>query len=416
MSLSHEAIKAESSATTTCDAKDLQLFLAKKDGGAGAWLTEKDVKEGVSDSDTSDLELLDVAGAPLNLVGLSVEDVRFQVTKEDVKAGTVPVHVLVMVPDGAGGSASETSASSKMIKEIHAETVLKKRTFAHSQVSSSDWGKITNELNIEVVPVATLGVAAGEGAQVDPFDWARVLRADQEIALTEEQQRKAYIEYVESNIGSVLTEKELCVYGAEKKQTLLSVRVPGHDIEFVGTTDLLILRNTVLKDPSGVLFLPGVQMLIEVKKKVEPRNNFQALSELVALDLRANGPVMALLTDLNKNWVFFWVADKKSNSVLIHRVFIDNPGDGFEVIKTILRQSSADSDAEIEIPYFECPLKRLKLRSALPIVTEGGESGGIRESIERYYDISSMLGPDIDMARAVAMQVTRSIPALSYFS
>ncbi|KAG2850811.1 hypothetical protein PC114_g28905, partial [Phytophthora cactorum] len=95
----------------------------------------------------------------------------------------------------------------------HAETVLKKRTFAHSQVSSSDWGKITNELNIEVVPVATLGVAAGEGAQVDPFDWARVLRADQEIALTEEQQRKAYIEYVESNIGSVLTEKELCVYG-----------------------------------------------------------------------------------------------------------------------------------------------------------------------------------------------------------
>ncbi|KAG2979358.1 hypothetical protein PC129_g25499, partial [Phytophthora cactorum] len=94
-----KAIKAENSATITCDAKDLQLFLAKKDGGAGAWLTEKDVKEGVSDSDTSDLELLDVAGAPLNLVGLSVEDVRFQVTKEDVKAGKVPVHVLVVVPE-----------------------------------------------------------------------------------------------------------------------------------------------------------------------------------------------------------------------------------------------------------------------------------------------------------------------------
>ncbi|KAG4231244.1 hypothetical protein PC116_g20490 [Phytophthora cactorum] len=210
-----------------------------------------------------------------------------------------------------------------MIKEIHAETVLKKRTFAHSQVSSSDWGKITNELNIEVVPVATLGVAAGEGAQVDPFDWALVLRADQEIVLAEEQQRKAYIEYVESNIGTVLTEKELCVYG--------------------------------IRDGASY----GLEQELDV----------------------------------------LWVADKKSNSVLIHRVFIDNPGDGFEVIKTLLRQSSADSDAEIEFPYFECPLKRLKLRSALPIVTEGGESGGIRESIERYYDISSMLGPDIDMAR-----------------
>ncbi|KAG2805569.1 hypothetical protein PC113_g24220, partial [Phytophthora cactorum] len=62
------------------------------------WLTEKDVKKGVSD--TSDLELLDVAGAPLNLVGLSEEDVRFQVTMEDVKAKTTPVHVLVVVSVG----------------------------------------------------------------------------------------------------------------------------------------------------------------------------------------------------------------------------------------------------------------------------------------------------------------------------
>ncbi|KAG4218007.1 hypothetical protein PC116_g33513, partial [Phytophthora cactorum] len=94
-----KAIKAEKPNKIQCDADELQLFLAKKDGGAGAWLTEKYVKEGVSDSDTSDLELLDVAGAPLNLVGLSVEDVRFQVTKEDVKAGKVPVHVLVVVPE-----------------------------------------------------------------------------------------------------------------------------------------------------------------------------------------------------------------------------------------------------------------------------------------------------------------------------
>ncbi|KAG2973412.1 hypothetical protein PC118_g15143 [Phytophthora cactorum] len=95
-----KAIKAEKPNKIQGDAKDLQLFLAKKDGGAGAWLTEKDVKEGVSDRDTSDLELLDVAGAPLNLVGLSEEDVRFQVTKEVVKAGKVPVHVLVVVPTG----------------------------------------------------------------------------------------------------------------------------------------------------------------------------------------------------------------------------------------------------------------------------------------------------------------------------
>ncbi|KAG2885319.1 hypothetical protein PC114_g19733 [Phytophthora cactorum] len=152
------------------------------------------------------------------------------------------------------------------------------------------------------------------------------------------------------------------------------------------------------------------------EEKIEHRNNFQALSELVALDLRANGPVMALLTDLNKYWIFFWVAEKKSNSVLIHRAFIDNPGEGFEVIKTLLEQSSADIDAGIEIPYFDHPVKRLKLKSILSTVIESGESGGIRESIQRYYDIASMLGPDLDMARVVASQVTRAIPAYSYYS
>ncbi|RAW25606.1 hypothetical protein PC110_g17978 [Phytophthora cactorum] len=97
-------------------ASDLELFLAKKEKGAGAWLTEKEVKEGVND--TSDLELLDVAGAPLNLVGLSEEDMRFRVTKEDVKAKKVPVHVLVVVPEGSIGSALSHPANSATIQNI----------------------------------------------------------------------------------------------------------------------------------------------------------------------------------------------------------------------------------------------------------------------------------------------------------
>ncbi|KAL3664473.1 hypothetical protein V7S43_010793 [Phytophthora oleae] len=76
-------------------ADKLQLFLAKTEGGA--WLTEEDVKKGVKDTDG--LTPLDVVGAPLNLVDLSEEDVRFRLTKDDVKAGKVPVHVLVVVPE-----------------------------------------------------------------------------------------------------------------------------------------------------------------------------------------------------------------------------------------------------------------------------------------------------------------------------
>ncbi|KAE8958538.1 hypothetical protein PR003_g32145, partial [Phytophthora rubi] len=109
-------------------ADKLQLFLAKKDEGRGAWLTEADVNNGVKDTDG--LTPLDVAGAPLNLVDLSAEDVRFRVTKEDIMAKKTPVHVLVVVPEGAVGSASETSKMDQVVQEVHemyAQTVLTKR-------------------------------------------------------------------------------------------------------------------------------------------------------------------------------------------------------------------------------------------------------------------------------------------------
>ncbi|GMF33267.1 unnamed protein product [Phytophthora lilii] len=95
-----DAIKAKNATTITGDAKDLQLFLAKKDEGRGAWLTENDVKEGVTDTD--DLKPLGVAGAPLNLVGLSNKEVQFVPTLEDVESMNTPVHVLVVVPESLG--------------------------------------------------------------------------------------------------------------------------------------------------------------------------------------------------------------------------------------------------------------------------------------------------------------------------
>ncbi|KAL4145151.1 hypothetical protein PRNP1_012824 [Phytophthora ramorum] len=88
-----KAIKAENANDLKdVDAKNLQLFLAKKDEGRGAWLTEADVKK------ADGLTPLDAGGAPLNLVGLSKKDVKFQVTRQHVMAKTTPVHVLVVVP------------------------------------------------------------------------------------------------------------------------------------------------------------------------------------------------------------------------------------------------------------------------------------------------------------------------------
>ncbi|KAK1936968.1 hypothetical protein P3T76_009746 [Phytophthora citrophthora] len=75
------------------DADELQLFLAKTEGGT--WLTEADVKKGVED--TTGLKLLDAARARLRRVGLSDQDVG-GVDEEEEAEGRGPVNVLVVVP------------------------------------------------------------------------------------------------------------------------------------------------------------------------------------------------------------------------------------------------------------------------------------------------------------------------------
>ncbi|DAZ94095.1 TPA: hypothetical protein N0F65_007929 [Lagenidium giganteum] len=206
------------------------------------------------------------------------------------------------------------------------------------------------------------------------------------IALTEEQQRER----------------------VEKGQDILTVLVPGHDVELAGRTDLLVLSDLVKEDPSDLQFLPD--------RSVESGSVFQALSELIALDLLAKDPVTALLlTDLTDNWQFFWVSEMCGTHVNIHKAIIKKPGEAFQVIRTLLAQPPS-ADAEIRLPCFREPVKRRKLVKMLPAISEGGESSGIRAVIERYYDIASVLGPDIDMARAAASQIARSIPVFSYYT
>nr|KAE8928552.1 hypothetical protein PF009_g21314 [Phytophthora fragariae] len=307
------------------------------------------------------------------------------------------------------------------VDKMYEQTVLGKRKYVHSEVTSTQGRQLLNDLDIRVEFVRTVPFDAGEGSSVDPYEWKRVIIENgEEVVLTEEQQRKRYRRYVEHNIGAVLKEKQLCVIGVERGTNILTIKVPGREIELAGRTDLLILSDLVEMRPTEVQYLPGVKMLIEVKRDVKPSNDFQALSELIALDLLVDDPVMALLTDLKGEWIFFWVAEKINSSARIHKAAINKPGEAFEVIRALLVQpptAPADTDTtEIKLPCFQSPVKRLKLRKALPPIGEGGDNGGIRESIERYYDIASMLGPDIEMARAVARQVTRSIPTFSYFS
>ncbi|GMF48339.1 unnamed protein product [Phytophthora fragariaefolia] len=380
-----DVIKEKNPATITCDAKDLQLSLAKT--ADGKWLTQLDALQGVSD--TSGYKHLQFTDAELRDVGLDSGDLG-EVSRAEKAAGKDHVHVLVVVPDGAVGSASETSKLDQLIEKVDKmndkldKTMLGKRKVCHSSASSS----LLDDLHVR-------------------------LRASR--ALTEEQQRERYREYVEVNIGDAPAKNKLCVYSVEKGEDgkdILSADVPGHDIKLVGRTDMIILSDQVLENRLELEMLPDVRLIIEVKQKVERHSVSQAVSELIALDIRAAEPVMALLTDLQKYWQFFWVTDPTNNRGTIESVTICDPSKAFAVIKTLL---ASGAGAVASLPCFQEPIKRLKIYEFLASIGEGGGTS-IRESIERYYDIASILGPDMDMARAVARQVTRSIPTLSYFS
>jgi hypothetical protein len=109
---------------------------------------------------------------------------------------------------------------------------------------------------------------------------------------------------------------------------------------------------------------------------------------------------------LTDHWQFFWASEKNNNYVFIQTATVTELGVAFAVIRTLLAQS----------PTGDGNIKGLELAKMLRIGSEGGESSGIRAAIERYYDIASVLGPDIDMTRAVANQIARSIPVFSDYT
>ena len=88
-----DAIKAAKPAMIQCDARDLQLFLAKWDGVNDAWMEKEEVQQGVLD--TKGLRQLKFAAVPLSFNGLSERDVQTETTEAGQNS---PVHVLVVLP------------------------------------------------------------------------------------------------------------------------------------------------------------------------------------------------------------------------------------------------------------------------------------------------------------------------------
>ncbi|EGZ19836.1 hypothetical protein PHYSODRAFT_415690, partial [Phytophthora sojae] len=214
------------------------------------------------------------------------------------------------------------------------------------------------------------------------------------------QQRDSYRSYLETHLADVLSEKKMCVFAVNRQSTFLTAVIPGTDVELGGHTDLIVLGAVVKTHPD--MFGPCVEsskLAIEVKKTAKESDAFEAVSELITLSVLTCDPVTVLLTDLQSVWRFFWVGEKSDTHTVVYSALISDPDEAFAVMKKL-------------IPPTERLFTRCKLRDMLPSVTGKSASGPIVDSIQRYYDVESMLGPDEEMARAVGDQIARGIPNL----
>lgn len=67
---------------------------------------------------------------------------------------------------------------------------------------------------------------------------------------------------------------------------------------------------------------------------------------------------------------------------------------------------------EDEVDFQGMRLKRVKVGPSLQANGSDAEET-VDEKIQRYYDVASVLGPDIDMARQIAGELVRTIPIYS---
>ncbi|KAG3230262.1 hypothetical protein PI124_g24639, partial [Phytophthora idaei] len=138
-----DAIKAKKPDTIKGEADKLQLFLAKTEGGA--WLKSKDLLRMRKGEIPNEVES--------RYMKEELEDPTDKICSKF--PSTIPegsIHVLVVAPEGAGGSASEISKMDQVVQEvheIHAQTVLTKRkTYVHSKVGSTEYKELLDAFNI----------------------------------------------------------------------------------------------------------------------------------------------------------------------------------------------------------------------------------------------------------------------------
>ncbi|KAF0485501.1 crinkler family protein: PROVISIONAL [Gigaspora margarita] len=248
-----------------------------------------------------------------------------------------------------------------------------------SRVTEGYWMKIQEFIGIDYqattrereFPNLNLGL---NDERIDAFGWTDAVKR------TQSDRYKPYL----TNILRLGTFRTLGLYDPTGDDSFLSTNTDILPIRLSGTTDLVIVdRHSIASRTQE----KHIRVLFELKKVVNKKHTFQTMAKLISADLISMHPVLAILTDLIDDWLFFWIKGKiimrltlsKAESVALIRHNLTSANNEVRDMESNFSEKESSFSEEKPLP------KRQKLRH---VIATSNVSSDIAP-MEDFFDVMS---------------------------
>ncbi|CAG8831665.1 9251_t:CDS:2, partial [Gigaspora margarita] len=184
-----------------------------------------------------------------------------------------------------------------------------------SVISLSNLNRSKVELLLEYLELSRKSVALNvepTSKEVQLFQW------DEQQA--EDKHAEKYLSFLNRTIS---IPSESMWYNPVSNKQFLSVDIDALPFSIKGTADVVVTKKVFFKTRNVV---GGIQVVFELKKKIEDHHVHQAIGGLIVANILSEHPVFVVLTDLKEEWIFYWLSsDKKvveSSADLCHAITI----------------------------------------------------------------------------------------------
>ncbi|CAG8568984.1 7693_t:CDS:2 [Acaulospora morrowiae] len=261
------------------------------------------------------------------------------------------IHVIVDVPAPPVAVATNRGSANEEIrndiKEMKKDIKDMKREKSEVNISSvnyESWERIRAYLGLDYEAMTDLDMELTT-ERTNAFQWS---------VLTERAQRdgeQGYLNHLRT-ILQIATFRGLGLCDATNETSLLSTGNDILPIKLSGTTDVAIVdrHSIALQMPEK-----HIRILFKLKKVIVKADTYQVMAELITADLKSIYSVLAVLTDLNDDWRFYWLEEGRIKALKLPR------DSAVALIKH--NMSLADQELDQQEAEIEEPLpKRMKLK------------------------------------------------------